>query len=92
MNGEEQKTVLTANTQKIYLRLKFFEKISAVKADAKVMKDSGDLLNDVVVGGVYSEVQAIEKMKAQLTPLNEEMLSVLSKYEQTEAFKKCKQP
>jgi|GEM_PF-4356741 len=83
MSGEEQKEVLTANTQRIYLRLKYFEKITSLKADAAVMKASGDILNDVIVGNVSSDKDAIEKLKAQLAPLNEQMLEVTKKYKES---------
>ncbi|MNU10259.1 hypothetical protein D3C72_2573100 [compost metagenome] len=54
------------------------------------MKESGDILNDVVVGGILTDAEAIEKMKAHLAPLNDQMLSILAQYEKSEAFKKCK--
>jgi hypothetical protein len=89
MNLNEKNEVLTGTIQRVYLRLRAIEKLTGIKADAAVMQKSGDILNDVVVGDVYTEEQAAEKMKAQIGPLNEQMSSVLRQYQNSEAFKKC---
>jgi hypothetical protein len=89
MNLSEKNEVLTGTMQRVYLRLRAIEKLTGIKADAAVMQKSGDILNDVVVGDVYNEEQAAEKMKAQIGPLNEQMSSVLRQYQTSEAFKKC---